>query len=92
MSEYRESRNFGLDLDWNAIYESNFEPTNFFSNIVQNLVPVLISAEAGVIFGPFYQVSSVGRNFTYIQGKNAFTITPPSNFLHINCNSPTSRK
>ena len=57
MGESRESRLFGLNLDWNAIYESNFEPTNYFSNLLQNLVPVMISAEAGIIFGPFYQVS-----------------------------------
>jgi hypothetical protein len=57
MSESRESRSFGLDIDWIAIYENNFEPTNFFSNLVQNIVPVVLSAVAGVIFGPFYQVS-----------------------------------
>ena len=57
MSESRESRSFGLDLDWDAIYENNFEPTNFFSNLVQNIVPIMLSTVAGVIFGPFYQVS-----------------------------------
>ena len=56
MSESRESRSFGLNLDWNEIYESNFEPTSYFSNVLQNLVPVLISAVAGLVFGPFYQV------------------------------------
>ena len=66
MSESRESRIFGLDLDWNAIYEGNFEPTNFFSNLVQNLVPVVISAVAGIIFGPFYQVSCFDINITFI--------------------------
>jgi hypothetical protein len=63
MSESRESRIFGLDLDWN---ESNFEPTNFFSNIVQNLVPVVISAFAGVIFGPFYLVNCFDIYVTFI--------------------------
>ena len=57
LSESRESRSFGLNLDWNAIYESNFEPTNYFSNLIQNFVPVVISAVAGVIFGPYYKVS-----------------------------------
>ena len=61
MSESRESRSFGLNLDWNAIYESNFEPTNYFSNLLQNLVPVIISAVAGIIFGPFYQVSHLAK-------------------------------
>ena len=61
MSESRESRSFGLNLDWNAIYESNFEPTNYFSNLLQNLVPVAISAVAGIIFGPFYQVSHLTK-------------------------------
>ena len=61
MSESRESRSFGLNLDWNAIYESNFEPTNYFSNLLQNLVPVVISAVAGIIFGPFYQVSHLTK-------------------------------
>ena len=56
MSESRESRSFGLDIDWNEIYVSNFEPTSYFSNVLQNLVPVLISAVAGLLFGPFYQV------------------------------------
>jgi len=55
MSESRESRSFGLDIDWNEIYVSNFEPTSYFSNVLQNLVPVLISAVAGLLFGPFYQ-------------------------------------
>ena len=64
MSESRESRSFGLDLDWNAIYVGNFEPTNFFSNLVQNLVPVFISAVAGVIFGPFYPFRLVINWFT----------------------------
>ena len=66
MSESRESRSFGLDLDWNAIYEGNFEPTNFFSKLVQNLVPVFISTVAGVIFGPFYQVSIQDIYITYM--------------------------
>ena len=61
MSESRESRSFGLNLDWNAIYENNFEPTNYFSNLLQNLVPVVISAVAGIIFGPFYQVSHLTK-------------------------------
>ena len=56
VSESKESRTFGLNIDWNDVYVSNFEPTNYFSNLVQNLVPVIISAVAGVIFGPFYQV------------------------------------
>ena len=57
MSESKASRSFGLNLDWNAIYEENFEPTNFFSSLVQNFVPVVISAVAGIIFGPYYKVS-----------------------------------
>merc|ERR1719206_1219745 len=32
MSESRESRSFGLDIDWNEIYVSNFEPTSYFTN------------------------------------------------------------
>ena len=51
-----ESRTFGFNLDWNAIYESNFEPTNYFSNLAQNLVPVVISAVAGIFLPLFYQV------------------------------------
>ena len=54
INEPREERSFGLDLDWVAIYESNFEPTAYFSNLIQNLVPVVISAVAGLMFGPFY--------------------------------------
>ena len=66
MSESRESRIFGLDLDWNAIYENNFEPTNFFTILLQNLFPVAISAVAGIIFGPFYPVSYYDFYITFI--------------------------
>ena len=66
MSESRESRIFGLYLDWNDIYENNVEPTNFFSILLQSLVPVVLSAVAGVIFGPFYQVSCYDLYITYI--------------------------
>ena len=61
MSESRESRSFGLNLDWNAIYESNFESTNYFLSLLQKLVSVVISAVAGIIFGPFYQVSHLTK-------------------------------
>jgi hypothetical protein len=66
MSESRESRSFGLNLDWNAIYENNFEPTNFFTIRLQALVPVVLSAVVGLIFGPFYQVSYYDFQITFI--------------------------